>query len=305
MPAVRPDWSDLPEALRVRTAELLDAPVAELVAASQDGGFTPGAALRVRHPATGRALFVKAIRSDHPLAAAYVAEARTIAALPAAASRPERIWSGEVRGWQVLALQDVEGRHPDLSPGSPDVPRVIAGIESMSEALDPAPFEAPPASVPHGWRQLSAGELTGPHAWAEPYLAEFQGLEEWWSRQATGTALVHNDIRPDNLLLSEGRVTVVDWAQARTGRRWRDTASLVPHLIMAGHTPDSAEAVVAGPCWNTADPLMVTANAVSLAGYLIRSAPLPPPPDVPRLRPYQARAARAVSAWVRHRAGLA
>jgi aminoglycoside phosphotransferase (APT) family kinase protein len=327
MPAIRPPWPDLPTGLRTRVAELLDAPVDQVHGDSQDGGFTPAAALRVhtRSRHTGRAggraggngLFVKAIPADHPLAAAYETEAHTLAELPAAALAAELVWCGTVDGWIVMVLTDVPGRHPDLGIGSPDIPVVVDAVAAMSRALNPSPLvDAAPVTVPRGWRDLTTDQLeTEPTAWAISRLGELAALEERWAAQAAGTALVHNDIRPDNLLLtpdSNGagngdrrhtRVTVVDWAQARLGRPWRDTASLVPHLIMAGHTPRQAEAHLMGTELATTDPELVTANAAALAGYLIKSAPLPPPPNVPHLRAYQARAAQAVSAWVRHRTG--
>lgn len=300
MPAVRPAWADLPDPVRAHAAALLGISPEHVTAAGQDGGFTPGAALRLAGP-DGRRLFLKAIPADHPLAGAYRAEAATLAALPAAALRPEPLHTGDIDGWVVLALQDIEGRHADLRPGSPDIPLVVAALAQMAAVLDPAPIAAATVAVPDGWRALTADDLTGPHAWAKPHLDELAALEQQWADHAAGTALIHNDIRPDNLLVGTGqRVTVVDWAQARRGHSWRDTASLVPHLIMAGHSPAAAEAAVSGLLWDAAGQ-HITGNAVALAGYLIRSAPLPAPPNVPHLRPYQARAALAVSQWIRHR----
>ncbi len=200
-----------------------------------------------------------------------------------------------------------------LAVGSPDIPVVVDAVAAMSRALDPCPVAgAVPVTVPRGWRDLTTDQLEHePAAWAIPRLGELAALEERWAAQAAGTALVHNDIRPDNLLLTpnsngEGRdvrVTVVNWAQARLGRPWLDVASLVPHLIMAGHTPQQAEAHLTGTELAKADPELVTANAAAHAGYLIKSAPLPAPPKVQHLRAYQARAAQAVTAWVCHRTG--
>jgi hypothetical protein len=75
---------------------------------------------------------------------------------------------------------------------------------------------------------------------------------------------------------------------------------------MAGHSPAAAQDTITTQLWRGADARhgeLITANAAALAGYLIKSAPRPAPPNVPHLRPYQARAAIAVSQWVRHRTG--
>ncbi|SDI11607.1 Phosphotransferase enzyme family protein [Sinosporangium album] len=305
MPALRPTWSELPTGLRTHAARLLDADAEAVEADSQDGGFTPGAALRILHTASGRRLFLKAIPADHPLADAYDREASTIERLPRQGFRPDLIWAGHLDGWTAMAIADVEGRHPDLSPSSPDIPAVAAAISAMSASLDPSPLDAAPVAVPSGWRSLTEADLDGTEqAWAIPHLAALADLEDRWAeRAASGKALVHNDIRPDNLLIRDnGAVVVVDWAQARCGFPWRDTYSLAPHLVMAGHTAATAENVLAGPLAD-ADADLVTANIVALGGYLIRSAPYPAPPNVPHLRPYQARAARAASALIRHRTG--
>lgn len=306
MPAVRPTWGELPEALRALAGEELSAPPEEITAASQDGGFSPGAALRLAAP-NGRRLFLKAIPTDHPMAVAYAAEAVVLGALPVAPWVPRLLWVREAAGWLAMAQQDVAGRHPDLSHGSPDVPVAVAGVARMAAQLadwTAATVGVEPVKVPRGWRDLTAGDLEG-RPWAAEHLADLARMEQEWSDAAQGPALVHNDIRPDNLLITTATVVVVDWAQAKAGHPWRDLASLVPHLIMAGHTPASAEAALSGvPAWDDAPGELVTGNAVALAGYLVKSSALPPPPGVPHLRDYQARAAAAVCAWVRHRTGI-
>ncbi|MFD7561012.1 hypothetical protein ACFV9E_41830 [Streptomyces sp. NPDC059835] len=76
----------------------------------------------------------------------------------------------------------------------------------------------------------------------------------------------------------------------------------MPHLILAGHTPASAEEVVA-PLLGSADADALTAFAAAFGGYWERSSRSPAPPNVPHLRGYQARAAGAARAWIAHRTG--
>jgi serine/threonine protein kinase len=304
MPAVRPLWTDLPEDLRERTACLLGADASEVEWQTQEGGFTPGVALRLASE-NGR-LFLKAIRSDHPLADLYRIEAETMSEMPSFGWCPRQVGFGEDNGWVWMFLEDVPGRYPDLAPGSPDVPLVVGAVARMSTELTPCPVEdARRVKVARAWRSMSVGDLYGTSAaWAIPHLGRLAKLEQWWDEHVDGKTLVHNDLRPDNLLIGEdGRVVVVDWAQARLGHQWRDLSSLVPHMIRAGHSPADAESQLTGTVWGRADPAAITANAVALAGYLIRSSRMESPPDSPYLRGYQKEAADAASAWVRHRTG--
>ncbi|MGH3799516.1 MAG: hypothetical protein ACRDTD_05150 [Pseudonocardiaceae bacterium] len=37
-------------------------------------------------------------------------------------------WTADIAGWVVLAFDDIAGRHPQLSPGSPDIGPVVTTI---------------------------------------------------------------------------------------------------------------------------------------------------------------------------------
>jgi hypothetical protein len=84
-------------------------------------------------------------------------------------------------------------------------------------------------------------------------------------------------------------------------------ADLIPHLILAGHTPAQAElAVAAVAVWISTPPGIITSYAAAFAGYWARSSSrLLDPPGVPGLRACQARADRAAVTWTIHRTGWA
>ncbi|WP_433234995.1 hypothetical protein ACQPYK_24500 [Streptosporangium sp. CA-135522] len=157
-PAVRPSWTELPAALRDALAHRLG-PIRH--AHVQSGGFTPGVAARVsieRDCRTSRA-FVKAVPADHVLAPKYRAEAAIAGQLPAATPAPRLRWSGDLDGWVVLIFDDVDGRHPDLSPGSAEVPIAVAGVAVLAATLTPSPADVPAATqarggLLHGWEEL-------------------------------------------------------------------------------------------------------------------------------------------------------
>ncbi|MER8104201.1 hypothetical protein [Kitasatospora sp. NPDC094016] len=94
------------------------------------GGHTPGisAALTLAH----RRVFLKAIAVCHPLSKDHQLEAG-INSVPPAGLGPRPLWSGTVDGWLILVFEYVDGRHPDLSPRSPDIPMVLAALRETLE----------------------------------------------------------------------------------------------------------------------------------------------------------------------------
>jgi hypothetical protein len=306
--AQRPRWQDLPATLRDGLADLLG----QIAAADvQGGGFTPGLAARLQL-AGGQRLFTKGIPADHPLAGKYRDEAATTGLLPPATPAPRLRWSGNVAGWVVLVLDDLDARHADLSPGSPDVPRVIATIAGLADTLTPSPAaDAPAAEVDlaefvHGWRELAETPPADLNEWEHRHLDNLAELETRWLTAAAGNTLIHGDINASNLLINDAGVHLIDWAQPARGAAWLDIADLIPQLILAGHTPQDAEATLTDvPAWRSTDPETITSYATAFAGYWARSSRQPAPPGVPHLRPYQARAARAATTWVAHRTGWA
>lgn len=307
--AVRPAWETLPEPIRHAVAEQLPAPIVSV--ANQGGGFTPGIAAQLRL-ADGTAVFVKAVPTAHPLADTYRHEGHTAARLPLATPAPRLRWTATTGAWVVLVFDNVDGRHPDLTPGSADIGLIVNAVAAMSEALTPCPIlNVEPSSTArgdwlHGWDLISDQIPADLGAWERRHLNELVKAETLWRAHADGPTLVHGDIRPDNLLVTAaGTAAVVDWARASCGASWQDVADLVPHLIMAGHTSAAAESCLAEvPAWQRVDAEVLTSYAVAYAGYWTRMSRQPAPKGVPHLRSYQHHAATAAIAWVRHRADV-
>ncbi|MGW3353294.1 phosphotransferase family protein [Nonomuraea rubra] len=285
----------------------MPAPIASV--ANQGGGFTPGIAAQLRL-ADGTAVFVKAVPTAHPLAEVYRHEGHTAGRLPLATPAPRLRWTGTTAAWVVLVFDNVDGRHPDLTPGSADIGQVVNAVAAMSDILTPCPIlDVEPSSTArgdwlHGWDLIThdvPGDLS---EWERRHLEDLAKAETLWRAHADGPTLVHGDIRPDNLLVTAaGAIAVVDWARTSRGASWQDVADLVPHLIMAGHTPASAEFCLAGvPAWQQVAAEVLTSYAVAYAGYWTRMSRQPAPQGVPHLRSYQRHAATAAMAWVHHRA---
>jgi aminoglycoside phosphotransferase (APT) family kinase protein len=279
---------------------------------SQEGGYTPAVASLLT-TASGRSLFCKAMPQDHPLCPTLDNEAAVASAVPEGVPVPRLVWEGAVKGWRVVVCTAVLGRHVDLSPDSDDVGAVISSLDALAGALTPSPVASSPTArqvlgpVLHGWSVLGENPSGALDPWAVANLERLRASETLWIRYAEGDTLVHGDIRADQLLIDAGRrVWVVDWAHPCRGAAWIDAVELVPHLIMAGNTPCSAEkrvAVSARFCSAPAEA--VDSFAVAAAGYWARACRQEPPPGPggARLRAFQAQAAEGPPGGGRDREG--
>ncbi|WP_049562407.1 phosphotransferase [Nonomuraea sp. SBT364] len=297
----RVPWHQVHPGVRKAIEKLLGAPVAEAV--TQEGGFSPAAAVRLR-AANGRRAFVKAVGPEPNADAVriYRAEARVAAALPASVPAPRLLDTFELDGWVVMAFEDVDGRHPAMPWQRDELDLVLAAVDRMSAALTPSPIDVPTIEELmgesfQGWRTLLGEDTTGLDRWALRHLGALAELESGWGRAAMGDTLVHCDLRADNMLISGDRVHVVDWPWACRGATWFDRMALLPSVGMQGGPPPHE--LLPDP-----DP-DITKGVVALAGYFVRQARQPAPPGLPTLRAFQRAQGVVALEWLRERTGWA
>ena len=146
---------------------------------------------------------------------------------------------------QIKAIADrygipsyAPGRHADYTPGSPDLDRLIQLTDALSRIKvndDPGPFKR-------------AEDRCGPY------------LDDPGSASAfSGPVLTHSDWTPDNVLASEHRAWLIDWAWPTLGAGWTDPACWVLRLMASGgHTAHEAERQASRlPAFQAADPAHV------------------------------------------------
>jgi len=308
---VRLAWDAVPETLRLQAESYLAGRVVGAV--TQPGGFSPGAAARLRL-ADGRRAFAKAVgpelNPDSP--GIYRAEARIAARLPVTAPAPRLLASFEDGGWVMLLFEDIDGR----SPAQPWIPgeldRVLDAVAMLAEELTPAPAGIGAPTVTErfgddfrGWRHLAAAhddgdDLSGLDPWARRNLSRLAGLESGWELAARGGALVHADLRADNLLLTGDKVYVVDWPWACTAQPWFDLVAMLPSIGLQGG-PDPEKICRVHPVTRAAHPDAITAVLAAITGYFIDRSRQPPPPGLPTVRRFQLAQGQIALGWLRQR----
>jgi hypothetical protein len=296
---VRVPWEAVPSPVRAAVEDRLGARVVEAV--TQTGGFSPAAAVRVRLD-DGRRAFVKAVDSatNSRTLRIYRDEIKVAALLPASVPAPRLLTHVELDGWVALAFEDIDGRHPALPWRRDELDRVTGALRRLAAEHTPAPAGLPPAkdifdAAFHGFRNLADTGHDDP--WVARHLDRLAALESGWGEAAAGDALVHADVRADNILLTDDRVYLVDWPYACAGASWFDFVGLLPSVAMQGG-PEPHE------LFDDPDPA-VTSVVAALAGYLVWNGGLPAPPGLPTLRAFQRAQGVVALRWLRRRTGWA
>jgi hypothetical protein len=190
-------------------------------------------------------------------------------------------------GWEdaelpLLLLEDLSDEYwpPPWTPAS---------IETVLTTLSEVAATPPPP----GLRRLADHP---PAAWdavarePEPFLRLGLRSSSWLeeclpvlleaSRPALldGDALLHFDIRSDNLCIRGDRAVLVDWNLASIGNAAFDVAFWLPSLTLEdGPEPDDL----------AHDRPDVNEFAATVAGFFAARAGLPPPPGAPAVRAFQ------------------
>ncbi|MBB5806754.1 hypothetical protein F4560_006522 [Saccharothrix ecbatanensis] len=292
-------WAQVPAEVRAAIEDGVGSAVVRAVNCA--GGFSPGLASRLEL-ADGRWVFAKAVGlSCNPHSPTmHRREAEVAAAVPG----PRLLWSYDDGDWVALVFEEVVGRTPALPWVAHEWERVHAAVVGLAsvEAPDWLRSVGADPDVFSGWRSLAARPLPGVDPWASERLDELAAWESEWAAAAAGTALVHGDVRADNVLLTLSGVVFVDWPQAGSGASWVDLVLLLPCLAMQGG-PEPEDVWRSSPLSKGADPDAVTAVVAASAGYFVHSSLLPAPPGLPTLRAFQAAQGVPALRWLRQRVG--
>jgi phosphotransferase family enzyme len=291
---VRPDAADIE---RVRRA-LGAMPVGWRAAA---GHGAPSNRRYIAVLEDGRAAFVKIAAFDYT-ADWLRAEHHLYAALDGRQFLPRLLGWDDDGEAPALALTD----HSDDVWPPPWDGALVEAVRAAVEAVHatPPPEGLPPAVESQfgldGWPDVAADPepfLTlgiCSRSWLEAHLPTL--AEASATARIDGDALLHFDVRSDNLCLAFGRAVLVDWNNACTGNPVVDTAAWLPSLEAEGGPPP--ERVLPDDT-----PGLAPITSL-LAGYFSARAGLPTIPQAPHARPLQLAQAKTSLPWAARLLGL-
>jgi aminoglycoside phosphotransferase (APT) family kinase protein len=308
----RLDWRDLPRHVRTRIAELAGTQVTAEIGATT--GFSPGFAA-VLELADGSQAFVKAVSAEQNPESPDLArrEIQVAGALPPGVPAPKLLWSHDDGEWVVVGFDVVHGRAPEQPWRPEELTQVLDALTLIADA-QPQPSPALPrydeamAATFSGWRSIlrtaSAAQIAAAiegdelSAWAVGHLDQLAVWEQDGLRAIAGDALVHGDLRADNIILDGALTWFIDWPHAALGAPWADLAFMLPSVAMQGGG-DPQTIFWSHPVSDGVTPHDLRAGLAGLAGYFAASSYQPAPIGIPNLRAFQRAQAATALEWLR------
>lgn len=304
-------WRDLPRAVRSRIAQLAGADVSAETSATS--GFSPGF-VAVLELGDGHEVFVKAVSAEQNPSSPDLArrEIMVAAALPPEVPAPRLLWSDDDGTWVILGFEAVHGRSPEQPWRASDLARVLAALDGLAAARPLVPNGLRPITATmesdfQGWRAIAAAppaeraQEAARHgkrgAWVLGHIDDLAAWESGWPAAAAGTALVHGDLRADNVLLDGDHTWLVDWPHAALGAPWLDLVFMLPSVEMQGGG-DAAELFWAQRVSGGVEPDALRCVLAALAGYFTRESVRPAPVGIPNLRRFQRAQATVTLDWL-------
>lgn len=296
---LRPAWGSLPAGLR---ASVIDAIGGVFVSDSPaHGGFSAGYAGAVR-TSTGGA-FVKAIAADgHVDSREFLRrESHVLQAVPPALSPSLRARIDDHEGCAVI-LDVIEGDHPGAPWSIGQLHAIAATLSRLAATQAPAALRSAAEAMVPGftrWRQIEADEhlRAALPAALKPRLGALVDLEQEFPRAIAGDAVMHNDLRADNILISGGEARFIDWPHALRAAPWADLPGLLPSIEAAGG-PRCEEAWLVFEEHGAPPPESLLPVTAGFASFFWHSQSLPDIPELPGLRAFQRAQATPALRWL-------
>jgi hypothetical protein len=194
----------------------------------------------------------------------------------------------------------------DLSEGRWPPPWDVAAVESVRRSLrevwaTPPPDWVPPVTAERerlfgGWREIERDPAPFlslrlcSREWLEAALPVLSAAAE--SAPVEGDALLHLDVRSDNICLTDRGAVLIDWNWVHRGNPDVDLAAWASSLHLEGGPAPELLLPEAGEL------------AAALAGFFGARAGLPPPPTAPKVREVQRAQLEVALAWACRELGL-
>lgn len=303
---VRAAFATAPPSIHQWVEATLGSPVVEIQ--PRVGGMSPAVAVSLR-AANGARAFVKAvgddINADTP--AHFRHEIAVLQALPPAPYRAGLLSTYDDGHWVAIALEDVDGRHPDWASAQ-DRAAVLSAVQAQSRELTPIPAglpgpsnRAPLAKHVASMRAADPGELAGLPDWAAGELPRLLELAERCLDHQRDETFCHWDLRYDNILLRhrDDQPLLLDWGMSRRGQHWGDTAVFALEWVDSPRFDD----IITTAGLSAEEDIDITGFLAGIGCYTCMVSTRPAPSGLPNLPAFRRQLGMACLAGVRRRTG--
>jgi Phosphotransferase enzyme family len=245
----------------------------------------------------GSTVFVKA--GTEPVTSEFVSEEIRFYRAVSAPFMPLVYASEEAEDEPLLVLEDLSGGRwpPPWDDGAVAAVReTLAAVAATPSPAWLAPITDQAEWLLGGWAEikrdpapfLSLGVCSA--AWLDEALPALRNAAE--SAPIAGDALLHLDVRSDNICLTSRGAVLVDWNNACVGNPDLDVAAWLSSLHLEGGPPP--EDILAG----------AGGYAAALAGFFASRAALRPPETAPSVRRIQLAQLEIALPWAIRELGL-
>jgi hypothetical protein len=239
----------------------------------------------------GRRVFVKAAEAEHM--ARWIRREHEVYSSLSGSFIPELLGFDDDGVRPLLVLEDLSDADWGTSWTDERVALVRTALAELSRATAPPntqPVREAFSMLFGRWRTVEEDP--------EPFLSVGLRSRDWLAQRlptlieaadaapVDGEALVHMDVRSDNLCTVDGRAVLVDWNWLCFGAPELDPVGWACSLALEGG-PQPWELVPDAP-----------EHAAFVAGVFAATAGLPPPDTAPTLREFQARQLAVALDWV-------
>ncbi len=314
-------WRHVPKAVRQQVESMLGSPVSR--AARIWGGYSPAPTFRLAL-ADGRRAFFKATyaKSNEFSTAALWQEARVYAELKdlIGAWMPQFYAEFQYEDWHGLLLEDLGPK--SAPPWTPSLVRKVAhGLADFYNATVAKPLPEWLAH-PDSWVQEESWARTVAQSDDLRKVAAMAGERSdealRWLQAATPTitamfdqggllqgpfALLHGDLRSDNLRFTRNRLYLFDWPAVMVGRPELDLVAFAQSItVEAGPQPEQILAWYRekGPL----EPVAVDSALAWCISFFASKAWQAELPELPRLRRFQRQQLAVLLQWAARAWGL-
>lgn len=200
--------------------------------------------------------------------------------------------------WHVLITSAAPGERVHHPWSDADLETTLDALVETREALDDVSSDLAGDNrldgFFSGWKAIAQNENHPWHHRAHVWAPAEKALRHACYR---AERVVHGDLRADNIIVDDQRVTFVDWAQCAVGPAWVDGALLLGDVV-ASRGADALPAEWEHEALAGGDHELIAATVASLAAFLHSRRDRHTPTHLPWLRPWQDSMAAALTPFI-------
>ena len=311
-------WKRVPQAIRQHVALALGAPVTR--ATRIWGGYAPTPTYRLVL-GDGRRAFFKGTCQDSNafMKNALVSEVRVYQELTPSLGQwmPQLYATFQVEDWHVLVLEDLGPQ--SIPPWTPKktqaIAHALAAFHHASLGTQPPAWLPPPDEelAQENWRRTAQESLEFQHiaalageeapqalAWLQQISPTIERVMQQPALKEGPYAILHGDLRSDNLRFRHGQLRLFDWPAIGWGRpEWDMVAFVQTVTVEGGPFPEQVM-----NWYGERFPINADAVECALAWWLTLFADRawrPEVPGLPRLRRFQRQQLAVLISWAARR----